>query len=269
MIGTLTAAGPRLTQMSGRTPLRILIVDDEPVARRILREELEHLSDVVIVGEAETGAGALEMIRLQRPDLVLLDLQMPGLGGFDVVSRLKGSAPIPAIVIVTAWDQYAIQAFEAGAVDYLLKPVGQERLAEAVERARRLSKGETAERLARLNEIAEPAAVGPARKIVGRRGEEYVLLATNEVFAFQAEGDLVWILTARHKFLASQTLKTLEERLKGTSFRRIHRGALVNLDHVRTIGTLTSQRWLVTLTNKLEFIVSKGQAKGIRELLNW
>jgi len=138
-----------------------------------------------------------------------------------------------------------------------------------VERARRLSSGEAAERLAKLNEIGEPAAGGPVRKIVGRKGEEYVLLATNEVFAFQAEGDLVWILTAKHRLLATQTLKALEERLRGTSFRRIHRSALVNIDHVRRVSTLTSQRWLVTLSNKLEFIVSKRQARGIRELLNW
>jgi len=97
--------------------LKTLIVDDEPVARRILREELEQLANMEIVGEADTGAAALEMIAEARPDLVLLDLQMPDLGGFDVVRQLKGTAPIPAIVIVTAWDQYAIQAFEAGAVD--------------------------------------------------------------------------------------------------------------------------------------------------------
>jgi DNA-binding LytR/AlgR family response regulator len=250
--------------------LRTLIVDDEPVARRILREELQQLPNTEIVGEAETGAAALDMISAARPDLVLLDLEMPDLGGFEVARRLKGTSNVPAIVVVTAWDQYAIQAFEAGAVDYLLKPVGQERLAEAVERARRLSSSEAAERLAKLNEIGEPAAAGgPARKIVGRKGEEYVLLATSEVFAFQAEGELVWILTAKHRFLATQTLKNLEERLRDTSFRRIHRSALVNIDHVRKVSTLTSQRWLVTLSNRLEFIVSKRQARGIRELLNW
>jgi DNA-binding LytR/AlgR family response regulator len=248
-------------------PLKTLIVDDEPVARRILREELENISGIDLLGEAETGAAAIRAIAESRPDLVLLDLQMPGMDGFDVVKQLKGSATIPAIVIVTAWDQYAIQAFEAGAVDYLLKPVGQERLAEAVERARRLTASETSARLAKLNEIAEPAT-GPIRKIVGRRGEEYVLLSTDEVFAFQAEGDLVWILTAKQRFLATQTLKALEDRMRDTSFRRIHRGALVNIDHVRRVSTLTSQRWLVTLSNQLEFIVSKRQARGIRELLN-
>ena len=104
--------------------LKALIVDDEPVARGVLREELETLDDVRIVGEAENGADALEMIVDDRPDLVLLDLQMPVMGGLEVVRSLKGGS-LPAIVIVTAWDQYAIQAFEAGAIDYLLKPVSR------------------------------------------------------------------------------------------------------------------------------------------------
>jgi two-component system LytT family response regulator len=250
--------------------LRTLIVDDEPVARSILREELETLEDVEIVGEAENGADALECISEDSPDLVLLDLQMPVMGGLDVVRELKGGPRLPAIVIVTAFDRYAIQAFEAGAIDYLLKPVSRERLVEAVERARRASGRQSAEQVARLQEVAEGnAAARPARKIVGRLGTEYILLNADEVYAFEAEGDLVWIMTARNKYLATQTLKALEERLSNTGFRRIHRGALVNIDHVRKMSALSSQRWLVTLNNKLEFIVSKRQARNIRHLLNW
>ena len=125
--------------------MNALIVDDGPIARQILREELELLEDVTVVGEAEDGQQALRQIKALRPDLVLLDLQMPVMGGFEVIRRLKGGAALPAIVIVTAWDQYAIQAFDAGAIDYLLKPVLRERLLEAVERARRVT-GRIAER---------------------------------------------------------------------------------------------------------------------------
>jgi len=250
-------------------PLKTLIVDDEPVARRILREELELIDGVEIVAEAESGAAALDRIAEHQPDLVLLDLQMPAMGGLDAVRRLKQGPHIPVIVIVTAYDQFAIQAFEAGAVDYLLKPVGQERLAEAVERARRLGARQAAERVAQLQEMAEPAAAQRARKIVGRAGEEYFLLNADEVYAFQAEGDLVFILTARRKYLATQTLKMLEERLQNANFRRIHRSALVNIDHVRKMSALSSQRWLITLSNNMEFIVSKRQARSVRQLLNW
>jgi len=249
-------------------PLKTLIVDDEPIARKILREELSTFVDVEVIGEADNGALALEKIFVDRPDLVLLDLQMPVMGGLDVVRNLKQGEHMPVIVIVTAYDKYALQAFEAGAIDYLLKPVGGERLAKAVERAKRLTEREAAERVAQLLEIADHSAIPQTRRIVGRIGEEYFLLNAEEIYAFQADGEIVWIITAKKKYLATQTLKVLDQRLRNTSFRRIHRNALVNVDHVRKMSALSSQRWLITLANDQEFIASKRQAGGIRQLLN-
>jgi len=248
--------------------LKTLIVDDEPIARQVLREELEAIEDVEIVGEAESGPEALEKIARQQPNLVLLDLQMPGMSGLEVVRNLEGGRRLPAIVIVTAYDKFALQAFEAGAVDYLLKPVGRERLAEAVQRARERTGAEAIERLARLQELGEPGA-SKQRRIVGRIGAEFFLLSADEIFAFQAEGDLVWIITARRRYEATQTLKALEDRLHNTSFRRIHRNALVNVDHVRKMSSLSSQRWLITLSNDQEFVASKRQAWSVRQLLRW
>lgn len=248
-------------------PLRTLIVDDEPIARKILCEELELVEDVEVIGEAADGAGALEKIGAEQPDLVFLDLQMPGMGGLEVVRQLKHCKHVPVIVIVTAYDQHALQAFEAGAIDYLLKPVGQERLTQAVDRARRVTGRQAAERIVQLQEIADNSSGPPSRRIVGKVGEEYFLLSAGEIYAFQAEGDLVWILTAKRKFLATQTLKELELRLKNTSFRRIHRNALVNVDHVRKMSALSSQRWLITMNNDQEFIASKRQGRSVRDLL--
>ena len=249
--------------------LKTLIVDDEPIARKVLREELESIPNVEVVGEADNGAAALEQIQRHRPDLVLLDLQMPLMGGLDVVRNLKHGTHIPVIVIVTAYDSYAIEAFEAGAVDYLLKPVGQERLAKAVERAKRVTGKEAVEKLARLQEIAEPAAGERVRRVVGKVGEEYFLLSAADISAFQAEGDTVWIIAQKRKYLATQTLKALEERLKNTSFRRIHRNAMVNIDHIQKMSAMTSQRWLITLSDDKELIASKRQARSIRDLLKW
>lgn len=249
--------------------LRTLIVDDEPVARKILREELESVEGVEIVGEAEDGRVALEQIAAERPDLVLLDLQMPAMSGLEVVNQLRRGDRMPVIIIVTAYDQYALEAFDAGAIDYLLKPVRQERLAEAIQRARRLTDREAIERIARLQELSRPGEGPRTRRIVGKVGEEYFLLAADEIYAFQAEGDLVWILTAKRKYLATQTLKALEERLQHSNFRRIHRNALVNVDHVRKMSALTSQRWLITMSNDKEFIASKRQARSVRDLLSW
>jgi len=250
--------------------LKTLIVDDEPVARKILREDLESIGGVDVVGEADNGAAALDQIAGRRPDLVLLDLQMPEMGGFEVIRKIRHGPHMPVIVIVTAYDKYALEAFDAGAIDYLLKPVGQVRLAEAIEKARRVSGQEAVERLARLQEIAEPQLPGQRlKKIVGKSGAEYFLLDAREIFSFHAEGDIVWIATARKRYQATQTLRILEERLRNTNFQRIHRNALVNVDHVRKMSALSSQRWLITLSNEQEFIASKRQARGIRRLVNW
>ena len=250
--------------------MKTLIVDDEPIARRVLAEELEAFPEVAVAGEASNGREALLKMAELKPDLVFLDLQMPVMSGFEVIQNLQ-NAPPPVVVIVTAFDQHAIRAFEAGAVDYLLKPVGAARLAKAVERARLLQRrpADAAGELARLASTAETANPTPSRKIVGRLGEEYHLLDTDEVLAFQAERELVWIITAKQRLLATQPLHAIEERLGGSQFRRVHRNAIVNVSHVRKLSALSSQRWLMTLSNSLQLIVSKRQAHSIRDILQW
>jgi two-component system LytT family response regulator len=250
--------------------VKALIVDDEPIARRILRDELELLPDLVIAGEAGDGREALEKIALLRPDVVFLDLQMPVMSGFDVVRSLDGP-PFPVIVIVTAFDQHAIEAFEAGAIDYLLKPVSEARLRLAVERARSLcgKQDEVAHHVGKIAAAVDATPVPKSRKVVGRNGEEYILLDADEVLAFQAERELVWIITARQRLLATQTLRVLEERLTPPDFQRVHRNSIVNVNHIRKMSALSSQRWLITLSNSLQLVVSKRQAHNIRNILNW
>jgi DNA-binding LytR/AlgR family response regulator len=254
----------------GLAPIRTLIVDDEPIARQVLRDELYSVRDVEVVGEAQNGGDALLQIGRLKPDLVLLDLQMPGLGGFDVIQRLPPGA-LPIVIIVTAYDQHAIRAFEEGALDYLLKPVSQERLEKALDRVRALRgrARDVAESLAQLSEIPAPPAAPRSRKVVGRAGEEYFLLNIEDVLAFQAEREIVWIVTARQRYMATQPLHQIDARLKGSVFHRIHRNALVNVNHVRKMTALSSQRWLLTLSNGQEFIVSKRQASGVRQMLQW
>ena len=251
--------------------LRALIVDDEPVARRVLREEIELQPDITVVGEADSGVRALQEIISLRPDVVFLDLQMPQMGGFDVIQQLRGGPHLPVIIVVTAYDQHAIRAFDEGAIDYLLKPVSQPRLIQALERARQLhnSRPDAAESLVRLQEIAGAPGAPQPRKIVGKLGEEYFLLNASEVFAFQADSELVWIITARQRYLATQSLRMIQAKLEGGSFRRVHRNALVNVDHVRKLAALSSNRWLITLDNNQEFVVSKRMAHNVRQILSW
>ena len=178
--------------------IRTLIVDDEPIARQVLREELCRIDDVEIVGEAENGHDALAKIEHLKPDVVLLDLQMPGMGGFEVIQRLPPGV-LPVFIIVTAWDEHAVRAFEAGALDYLLKPVSRERLEKSLDRARSLHgrSGDAAEALVRLSEIPATAGGRKNRKVVGKAGEEYHLLDIDNVLAFQAEREIVWIVDGR------------------------------------------------------------------------
>jgi DNA-binding LytR/AlgR family response regulator len=247
--------------------IRTVIADDEQIARRVLREELEQMREVTVVGEAEDGKQALRQIVDLRPDLVFLDLQMPGMGGFEVVGSLSGSR-LPAVVIVTAFDQHAIEAFEAGAVDYLLKPVSEARLRKAVERAKSLlgKPLEIAQDLAKIASAGE-ASSPSRRKLVGRLGRDYYLLDANEVLALQAEGELVWIVTPKRRFLANQTLRALETALQSLAFQRVHRNAIVNINHVRKVTVLTSHRWMLTLSNDAQLVVSKRQAHNIRRLV--
>ena len=258
-----------MTGKGGSAEMKALIVDDEPIARGVLREELESIPDLRVVGEAGDGKDALRKIAKLRPDVVFLDLQMPVMSGFEVVRNLSGPA-FPVIVIVTAYDRHAIEAFEAGAIDYLLKPVGEARLRASVDRARRLL-GRPAAIAERTDKIAavQPPGAPRGRKVVGRSGQEFFLIDLDEVLAFQAERELVWIVTARQRLLATENLRTIEERLAEPRFQRVHRNAIVNVDHVRKMSALSSQRWLITLSNALQLVVSKRQAHTIREVLNW
>jgi DNA-binding LytR/AlgR family response regulator len=249
--------------MSKRS-LRTLIVDDEPVARSVLAEELAEMAETIVVGEAENGEEALRRIEELRPDLVLLDIQMPVMDGFEVIRRLRG--PLPAIVFVTAFSDHALRAFEIGAVDYLLKPISVERLRTAIGRVRqaRTKRVESAERVARTLDAADSRR---RPRVVARQGRDLYLLDLDEVFAFQAEGDIVWIVGANKKFTATQSLQEIYKKLQGAEFQRVHRGAIVNTNKIRKISALSSQRWLLTLTNGLQFTVSKRQAPMLRDIL--
>ncbi len=240
--------------------MKILIVDDEPIARQILREHLEDLPGIALSGEASNGLEAVEQISRLNPDLVFLDLQMPGLDGFSVARSLRGEQ-LPLVIYVTAFETHALQAFETGAVDYLLKPVRKERLTAAITKARA--------QLAGLR--PQPAAVLPSelRRIVGRTGADLHMLNPDDVIAFQAEGDTVSIITATARYYSDYSLKTLETKLPPPRFRRIHRGTIINTDHIRRISPLTSKRWMLKMSNNLEAVVSKRMAGVIREATSW
>ncbi|MBS0278451.1 MAG: response regulator transcription factor [Proteobacteria bacterium] len=253
--------------------MRVLIADDEPIARQILREHLDEIQGVAVVGEAANGLEAAELIDRVKPDVVFLDLQMPGLDGFSVARRLKGS-PAPSVVFVTAYDQHALEAYNIGAVDYLLKPVRKERLEQAIARTRQqlgpvAASAPVAAPVSAPPPAAAPRSVDALRKIVGRSGGEFHMLDPADVIAFQADGELVYVLTANGRYLVNHALRALEERLPAPQFRRIHRKTIINTNHIRKISPLSSKRWLLRMSNGLELIVSKRMAGAIREETEW
>lgn len=253
--------------------MRIVIADDEPIARSILREEIESIAGLQLVGEAEDGLRALALIGSLHPDLVILDLEMPVMGGFEAIANLSAEAGRlpPSVIIATAYNEHAIRAFEAGAIDYLLKPVSRERLLKSVERVARLRGHplEAAEQAKRLAAVAQSSSSAAPDKIVGRAGEEYFLLDAAEVLAFLAEEESVWVVTAKRRYEATHSLRAVEERVRHLPFQRVHRNALVNVNHVRKMSALSSQRWLLTLSNGFEITVSKRQAQSVRTVLHW
>lgn len=242
--------------------MKALIVDDEPVARRVLREQLEDFTEVQLLGEAATGTEAMEQIARLHPELLFLDLQMPEMDGFAVARSLRGER-LPLIIYVTAFEKHALQAFETGAVDYLLKPVRRERLQTALDKART--------QLGGLRQAEAPTARGgeTPRRIVGRLGSDLHLLDPADVIAFQADGEVVQIITATGRYYADHSLKVLQEKLGPPRFRRIHRKTIINTDHIRRISPLSSKRWLLKMSNGIEVIVSKRLAGAIREETNW
>ena len=253
-----------------RRRITTLIVDDEPVARRVLREGLELIPEIEITGEAANGRDALQQIAILKPDLVFLDLQMPVMSGFEVVTKPR-RAPLPVIVIVTAFDQHAIQAFEAGAIDYLLKPVSEARLQKAVERAASLLNRpvEIANQVAGIASVATPSIPPGSARLSAAADPTMCCWMPTRCSPFKPSGELVWIITAKQRLFATQSLRAIEDRLGGPQFQRVHRNAIVNVNHVRKMTALSSQRWFITLSNSLQLVVSKRQAHKIRQILHW
>ncbi len=239
---------------------RVIIVDDEPLAREALKLNLKDLEKVEVVAECSDGYEALKAVRERNPDLLFLDIQMPGLSGFDVLELLGENAP--PVIFVTAYDEYAVKAFEAHALDYLLKPVRVERLRLAIERARELPPNETMEVLD-LYRKTQP----PLRRILIRTGSSVKVIPVEEIMYFEAQDDFVEVHTGQGSFLKYERLGRLEELLDGSAFIRVHRSFLLNLDYLEKMEPYSRDSRLAYLKNGNVVPVSKSGYKKLRALL--
>lgn len=251
--------------------LRIIIADDERPAREFLKAILSEFDDAEIVGEAENGADAVEIIKRLKPDLALLDLQMPEISGIEAV-RLLRKSQMPLVAFVTAYDEYAVQAFEVNAVDYLLKPVEKSRLRETLNRAHERLEQEDW-RAAETENIKNAAAIyrETARaefleRIPVKKREEIFLVPVGEIASIVADGELLHITTGKNqKYTINYRLKDLETRLAPERFVRLSRGALANLEMISRVSPMPGGTYLVTLKNGQEIASSRLQSRVLRE----
>jgi two-component system LytT family response regulator len=227
-----------------------LIIDDERIARQELRRLLAAHPDIEIAGEASSGPDALDLIRKLEPDLIFLDIQMPGMTGFELLEAL-GETPVPQVIFTTAYDEFALRAFEVNALDYLLKPVAPERLAAALARLR-------------------PAAGTKPKlaQVFVRDGERCWLVRIADIALLESEGNYTRLYFGKERPLIPRSLAALEQRLESARFFRADRKYLINLDWVERVETGVSGNLVVALRNGVEVAMSRRQSARLKDLLS-
>ena len=247
--------------MEGSRDLRVkvLIVDDEPLARDRIREMLTDYPEMEVVEEARNGREAVEFIETHVPDLVFLDVQMPDFSGFDVLQNLKVDR-MPLIIFVTAYDQHAIHAFEVHAIDYLTKPFDRKRFAEAIDQAKIFMRGTEESDTARIMKMLRDFKVGPRylERFAIKNGEKTFFIRSEDVDAIEAQGNYVRLNLANSSHLLRETLNNIEAQIDPRVFVRIHRRTIVNINRVKELQTWARGEYRVVLQNGTHYSLSRG-----------
>ena len=250
--------------------VRTIIVDDEPLARKGISNFLDIYPDIKIVAECEDGFTAVKKIERLQPDLVFLDIQMPEMTGFEVIKNLR-TQNMPLIIFVTAYDEFALKAFQASALDYLLKPVDKDLLEKALERVRLLIKAKDLDtnrgNLQKLlKEVQQKSEY--TKHFLVRENQKLINVSTNDITSFEASGDYVCLITPAKKFLVRSTLANLEKNLDPYIFRRIHRSTIVRIDAIKTLEPLSKGDYQVTLKNGKNYILSRNYRESVLKTFN-
>jgi len=258
------------------TPIRVLVVDDEQLARDELCFLLDQIDDVTVAAQAGNGVEGLRLAGEHRPDVIFLDVQMPGLTGFEVARRLLQTELTPQLVFVTAFDQYAVDAFSVNAVDYVLKPVDADRLEQTLERVRRRLASEQASRLplspAELERVIEAVEARKGRRdqLAIRTGERFVLVQADELIHASLVDEQIFVVTNTVSGTSNyRTLDELQARLDPAVFWRVHRSHLVNITKIKEIVPWFSRNYLLKMKDAkaTEIPVSRAQTRRLREYL--
>lgn len=248
--------------------LRVVIVDDEPLVRRGLRAILEQETDITIVADARNGLDALEAISKHAPNLVFLDVQMPGMDGFEVLARIP-AASRPAIIFVTAFDEYAIRAFDVHAVDYLLKPFDAARVGVALDRARARHATPPSADDPRWDALLSQLKPGPryADRLLLKDDGSVVVVLVADIDWIESADNYVKVHARGVRYKVRQTIKTLETQLDPSQFARAHRSAIVNLDRVRSLDPMAAGEYVLTLSTGDKLTLSRGYRDSFRKQL--
>jgi two-component system LytT family response regulator len=239
-----------------------LIIDDEKLARDLLREYLESFPQIEIVGECSKGSEAVDEINKVKPDLIFLDVQMPGMNGFEVLDKIDHE---PYVIFTTAYDQYAIRAFEKNAVDYVLKPLDEDRFRIAVERALKRKKSDFGSIEELLHSIRAEGAGAYDSHLFVQKSEKLFNLPVEEIIFLEASGDYTIITTKTDQFVSSSGIGKLEEILNPGTFIRVHRSTIINLNFLKEIERHFNGGMVVKMQSGKSFPVSRTYAKEIRK----
>ncbi len=252
------------------TKIRVLIVDDEPLARRRIKSLLAHESNIDVIGECSDGSKAVSSISELTPDLVFLDVQMPAMDGFDVIKTI-GPERMPTVIFVTAYDQYALKAFEVNAIDYLLKPFDRRRFQKTLERAktmiRGLQNGNVNNQLLSLLGDLRREQEAPDRFIIRSEGR-VIFLRVEEIDWMRTVGNYVRLQVGRDSHLMRETMNGMEAKLRPDKFMRIHRSTIVNLDRVKEVQPWAKGEYVVIMRDGTRLIMSRRYRERLNERLN-
>lgn len=239
---------------------KVIIVDDEKAGRKLIKEYLEHFPDLILLGEANNGVDAVKIINEFKPDLVFLDIQMPGMTGFDVLTHLE---ELPHIIFSTAYDEFALKAFEVHAVDYLLKPYTQSRFQKAIEKLPSNYHQNNAKTL--TNSLLMDAEKYPV-KILVQHQNKLVTIAVSDIIRIEAFGDYSKIITNDKTFLSNYGISQLEEKLDDSLFLRVHRSSIININKIKELNKY-GKSYDVTMINADVVRVSRGYMETIKKLM--
>jgi two-component system LytT family response regulator len=249
--------------------IRVLLVDDEPLARAMLREMLSEDPDVLIIDESYNGRHALEAVRRQAPELVFLDVQMPEAGGFDLLEAI-GQAPSPQVIFVTAYDQYAVRAFEVHALDYLLKPFDRERFDACWQRAKgQILRDREQNTNNHILELLEDLKTGHQylERLVVKTGGRIYFVRTDEIDWIEAEGNYVSVHTGKKSHLLRETITNLAAQLDAKQFVRIHRSTIVRLDRIKELQPWFHGEYRVILHDATQLTLSRNYREHLQQAL--